>query len=275
MIGSGFQVKFWGVRGSIPCSGRDMMKYGGNTSCIEVRCGDRLIILDGGTGMRELGQSLGDGKLEADVLLTHTHYDHILGLPFFAPFYSPQNKFRMWAGRGGHGKSLEQIMQTLMQSPLFPIPVEAFGSEMTYMDFDIGDSLDLGDGIRIRTTRLVHPNDATGYRIEFGGRAIAYVTDTEHTPGSLDQNIVDLVQGADALIYDSTYCDSEYPQHRGWGHSTWEEGVRICQEADVGKFYIFHHDPAHNDTFMDAVAIKASKMFSGAQVAHEGLTVDF
>ncbi len=275
MTGSKFQVKFWGVRGSIPCSSRDMMKYGGNTSCIEIHCGSRLIILDGGTGLRELGQSMGEGQVDADIFLSHTHYDHILGLPFFAPFYGLQNHFRMWAGRAGHGMLLEQVMQTLMRSPLFPIPVEAFGSEMTYMNFNIGDTLDLDDGITIRTTQLNHPNDATGYRIEFDGRAVAYITDTEHTPGTLDQNILDLVRGADAMIYDSTYCDSEYPRHLGWGHSTWEEGVRLCQEAEVGKLFIFHHDPAHNDTFMDAIGINATKIFSGAQVAHEGLTVDF
>jgi phosphoribosyl 1,2-cyclic phosphodiesterase len=272
---SDFQLRFWGVRGSIPCSGHDILKYGGNTSCIEVRCGDRLIILDGGTGLRELGISLGEEAIDADILLSHTHYDHILGLPFFAPVYAPQNRFRMWAGRGDHGKSLDQVLRTLMQSPLFPIPVEAFGADMSYLDFDAGEALDMGDGILIRTAPLNHPNGATGYRIEYGGRAVAYVTDTEHTPGTLDQNIVDLVRGADAMIYDSTYGDAEFPKYQGWGHSTWEEGVRLCQSADVGKLYIFHHDPSHDDTFLDGVGVEAEKLFAGACMAQEGMTVTF
>lgn len=266
-------VRFWGVRGSISCAGRETLGYGGNTSCVEIRCGDHLVVMDGGTGIRGLGHSIGHKTLRGDILFSHTHYDHILGLPFFGPLFNPSNAFRLWAGHLGPQSGIEDVLRTMMTSPLFPVPVDVFSADVVFRDFAPGDVLDLGEGIAVRTAALNHPNGATGYRVEFNGRSVCYVTDTEHTPGTLDRNIVDLISGADMFIYDATYTDEEYPGFKGWGHSTWEEGARLAAAAGVKTYVIFHHDPAHDDHFMDRVAAEAARAHPGAIVAREGLAL--
>lgn len=274
--GNSIKVRFWGVRGSIACPGHDTLGYGGNTSCVEMRCADRLFIFDGGTGLRELGRALhGADYLEADLFLSHTHYDHVFGLPFFGPFFNPHNRFRMWAGHLRPQYTLEEILRHMMTSPLFPVPVDVFAAKMEFHDFDSGDTLDRWDGVTIKTVALKHPNGATGYRVEHAGRAVCYVTDTEHQPGKLDEDILGLIAGADLLIYDATYTDDQFPRHKGWGHSTWQEGARLSRAAGVKQYAIFHHDPSHDDAFMDRVAAAAKKEFANAIVAREGMTLTF
>lgn len=270
-----FLARFWGVRGSISCPGPTHARYGGHTSCVEVRCGDRLIILDGGSGLRCLGDVLGaEHPIEGDMLLTHSHIDHIIGIPFFQPFFQSKSAFRLWAGHLDHGSGgLRAALGGFMQAPLFPVPPQVFDAALEYRDFDPGATLELGDGVRIRTAPLNHPNNATGYRVEFGGRSICYVTDTEHVPGEPDQNILGLIAGADVMIYDSTYTDAEFPEHVGYGHSTWQEGVRLAEAAGVGRLVIFHHDPSHTDDIMDTIAEEAAAMRPGTVVAREGMTL--
>lgn len=229
-----FFVKFWGVRGSIACPGPRTVRYGGNTSCVEIRCGGRLLIFDAGTGLRDLGNCLvGDGPVEAELFLTHTHFDHICGLPFFAPLYSAGNKVRLSAGHLLPDSDLRRVLMEMMMAPLFPIPPTAFKADVSFADFAAGSVLSPGDGITVRTALLNHPNRATGYRIDYGGRSICYVTDTEHEDGKRDRRIVRLIKDADLVIYDSTYSDEEYPKYRGYGHSTWQEGVRLADTADT------------------------------------------
>lgn len=269
-----FTARFWGVRGSIACPGPDTLRYGGNTSCIEVRCGGRLIILDGGTGLRPLGAQLVDfGATDADVLFTHTHFDHVCGLPFFVPMYKPGNTFRLWAGHLPNGLELKSVLCKLMAAPLFPVPLEVMGSSLECREFLAGESLMLAGGVQVNTTLLNHPNGATGYRIEFGGRSICYVTDTEHDGGAADERIVGLIKGADYFIYDCNFTAEEYQRHKGWGHSTWEVGAALADRAEVGTFVIFHHDPAHDDVFMDGIAAAAANRRRGTIVAREGLTL--
>jgi len=269
-----FSLRFWGVRGSIACPGADYARYGGNTSCLEVRCGSRLLIFDAGTGMRLLGRELDkSGRVEAEIFFTHTHFDHITGLPFFSPAFKPENRFRFWAGHLLPEYRLYDVLSDMMMAPLFPVPLDVLKADISYVDFKPRETLEPGPGIRIRTAPLNHPNGATGYRIEFGGRAICYVTDTEHVPGKPDANILGLIEGADYLIYDSTYTEEELPRFKGWGHSTWEEGARLCAAAKVKTLVIFHHDPAHDDAFMDAVAKKAAKARPGTLVAREGMVI--
>jgi phosphoribosyl 1,2-cyclic phosphodiesterase len=269
-----FMVRFWGVRGSIATPGAQTMNYGGNTPCVEVRCGRRIFILDSGTGVRPLGGLLaGEMPFEADFLLSHTHYDHVIGLPFFAPAFVPGNRLRVWAGHLGAQGKIQQVLGNFMSAPFFPIPTEVFRAAMSYKDFLGGDVLDPGDGVTIRTAPLNHPNGATGYRIEFGGHCLAYVTDTEHTKNGLDKNVLGLIGGADLVIYDSTYTDEEYPRFAGWGHSTWQEGVRLCDQAKAGTLALFHHDPSHDDDFMDRVASDADRLRPGTIVAREGLVL--
>jgi len=269
-----FSLKFWGVRGSIPCPGAEYAKYGGNTSCLEVRCGPHLLIFDAGTGMRPLGRELDkQGRVEADVFFTHSHFDHITGLPFFSPAFKPENRFRFWAGHLLPEFRLYDVLCELMMAPLFPVPLDVLKADISYVDFKPRETLEPGPGIKIRTAPLNHPNGAIGYRIEYAGRAMCYVTDTEHVPGKLDANILGLIEGADFLVYDSTYTEAELPRFAGWGHSTWEEGVRLCDAARVKTFVIFHHDPAHDDAFMDRVAKSAEKARPGTLVAREGMVL--
>jgi phosphoribosyl 1,2-cyclic phosphodiesterase len=269
-----FFVKFWGVRGSIACPGPRTVRYGGNTSCLEIRCGGRLLIFDAGTGLRDLGNQLnGNGPVDADLYLTHTHFDHICGLPFFAPLYTAGNKIRLAAGHLQPQTDLKRVLMEMMMAPLFPIPPTAFKADVSFLDFAAGDVLTPGDGITIRTGPLNHPNRATGYRIEYGGRSICYITDTEHLDGRRDPQIVALVRDTDLMVYDATYTDAEYPRYRGYGHSTWEEGVRLADAAAVKTLVIFHHEPGHDDDRMDAIAAEAEKIRPGTVVAREGMVL--
>jgi phosphoribosyl 1,2-cyclic phosphodiesterase len=269
-----FFVKFWGVRGSIASADPGTSRYGGNTSSLEVRCGGRLLLFDGGTGLRYLGRELSmNGPIDADMFLTHTHFDHIAGIPFFGPFFNPRNKFRVHAGHLLPAMTVKQALCDLMMAPLFPVPPEIFGASMEFHDFHAGETLQLSNEIRIRTAPLNHPNGATGYRIEWGGKAICYCTDTEHTPGKPDENILSLIEDADIFIYDCMYTDEEYPCHVGWGHSTWQEGVRLAEAANVKTFVAFHHDPDHNDDFMDGVQAELDKRRPGSVVAREGMVL--
>jgi phosphoribosyl 1,2-cyclic phosphodiesterase len=267
-------VRFWGVRGSIACPGPDTVRYGGNTSCVEIRCGGELLIMDGGTGLRELGRDLlKNGPINADLFYTHTHFDHICGLPFFGPAYVRGNMIRLWAGHLLPDNGIEDVLCGMMMAPLFPVPMSLLNPQVSFCDFHQGQTLQPRPGITLRTGKLNHPNGATGYRVEHGGKVVAYITDTEHREGGLDQNVLALIDRADIFIYDSTYTEAEYPDHVDWGHSTWEEGVRLADAAKVKTFVIFHHDPSHDDAFMDRVASDAQARRPGTIVAREGMVL--
>ncbi len=269
-----FYVRFWGVRGTVACPGPATVRYGGNTSCLEIQCGGRLLIFDGGTGLRPLGLHLDAvGPVDADLYFTHTHFDHIQGLPFFSSAYKPTNHLRFWAGHLKPDYTLQAVLSEMMTAPIFPVPLSILSADITFQDFDCGTIFHPGPGITLRTAPLNHPNRATGYRVEYGGRSICYVTDTEHVPGQPDRNIVELIRGADLVIYDSTYTDEEFARYKGWGHSTWQEGARLCDLANARKLVIFHHDPAHDDSFMDRIAATAERVRPGTVVAREGLTL--
>lgn len=271
----GFKVKFWGVRGSIATPSPRHIGFGGNTSCVELKIGNRVIILDAGTGIRNLGHwLLRRNVTRGDLFLSHTHWDHINGFPFFSPAFEADRHFTIHAGhlidKGGIGR----VLASQMQQPFFPVPLEKMGASIDNVDFRAGDSFKLGGNIKVRTAPLNHPDGATGYRFEYGGKSVCYVTDTEHVPGQPDQNILALIEGADLVIYDSTYTDKEFEKHVGWGHSTWQEGVRLCRAAGVKTLAIFHHDPDHEDLFMEALEAEARQLWSGALVARENMRVN-
>ncbi|UTW14286.1 MBL fold metallo-hydrolase [Marinobacterium rhizophilum] len=267
-----FQVRFWGVRGSIPCPGQETLHYGGNTSCVEVRAGDQLLILDAGSGLQPFGQYLQSaGSISADLLLSHLHYDHILGLPFFAPAYDAANKLRVWAGNCSAG--VEAALHQFLQPPFFPVPLKHLTARFSFRDFSSGDTLELSPEVCARTCVLNHPDGATGYRIEYDGRALCYVTDTEHPARGLDSAILQLIRDADTVIYDSTYNDSDYPSHRGWGHSTWEAGLALCEAAGARRLVVFHHAPERSDSELQQLDAELHRRRPGSVVAREGMVL--
>jgi phosphoribosyl 1,2-cyclic phosphodiesterase len=267
-----FRVRFWGVRGSIACPSPQHVLYGGNTSCIEVQVGDETIILDAGTGIRPLGRALMKrGVKKCRILLTHTHWDHINGFPFFGPGFVGGHQFEIRAGHLGRGRSIRDVLAGQMAQPTFPVPLEEMRATLSFVDFNAGDSFPIRGGVQVTTAPLNHPNGATGYRIEFGGKAFCYVTDTEHIPGKPDENILGLIEGADWVAYDSTYTDAEFPSHIGWGHSTWQEAIRLCKAANVKNLALFHHDPDHEDDMMAAIEAEAKATWDRTIAAREGL----
>ncbi|MFP4002751.1 MAG: MBL fold metallo-hydrolase [Alphaproteobacteria bacterium] len=269
-----FYVRFWGVRGSIACGGPEVQRYGGNTSCMEVCCGNHLLVFDGGTGLRYLGEKLArSGPRLIDLFLSHTHHDHVVGLPFFKPFFEKGFHVRMWSGHLDMAMTTHDALKALMTPPLFPIDPASFQANIEYRDFRAGDTLEPAPGITVNTAPLHHVNGATGFRVNYDGRSVCYVTDTEHDPAQMDRNILELVRGADIMVYDSTYTDDEFRQCRGWGHSTWEEGMRIAKRAGVRQFVAFHHDPSHDDTFMDRMASRIREQCRHSIVAREGLVL--
>jgi phosphoribosyl 1,2-cyclic phosphodiesterase len=232
------------------------------------------LIFDGGTGLKPLGRHLDSlGPIDADLFFTHTHFDHICGLPFFSSAYAPTNKFRFWAGHLLPDNTLRYVLSEMMMAPLFPIPISVLGADLSFHDFRVGETLHPEPNISVRTARLNHPNGATGYRIEYDGKSICYVTDTEHTPGKPDQTVLDLIANADLAIYDCTYTDDEFPAHIGWGHSTWQEGVRLADAARLKQLVIFHHDPDHDDATMDRIGADAAAVRPGTVVAREGMII--
>lgn len=250
------------------------MRYGGNTSCLEVTAGDQTIILDAGTGIRSLGHSFAERGIErAHLLLTHSHWDHINGFPFFGPGFHAGHEFKVMAGHLQDG-SIRDVLAGQMTQPTFPVPLEAMKATLTFEDFKAGETFSLGPEVQVKTAPLNHPNGATGYRIEYGGKSLCYVTDTEHVPGTPDQNVLALIQGSDLVVYDATYTEEEFPSKVGWGHSTWQEAVALCKAADVKQLAIFHHDPEHDDDFMDRVARDAKAAWEPSFVAKENMLVE-
>ncbi|MEM7435890.1 MAG: MBL fold metallo-hydrolase [Myxococcota bacterium] len=272
---SAFGIKFWGVRGSIACPEPAYARYGGNTSCVGLDLGGALVILDAGTGMRGLGHELLEqGKRNATLLLTHVHWDHTAGFPFFKPVYSEACAMRIMAGGLRSVGGIREVLSGQMAAPNFPVPLDALHADLAFEDFVAGDRFGLSKAIEVKTTKLNHPDGATGYRVEYADKALCYVTDTEHTPGKPDERVLSLIEGADLVIYDSTYTDNEFPTRLGWGHSTWEEGVRLCQEAGAKRLAIFHHDPDHDDDFMARLENDAKKAWPVAFVAREGMQIE-
>ncbi|MGK7900403.1 MAG: MBL fold metallo-hydrolase [Hormoscilla sp.] len=272
-----FTVHFWGVRGSIACPGSETVRYGGNTSCVEMRVGGSRLIFDGGTGLRVLGQTLlSQLPVEAYLFFTHSHWDHIQGFPFFVPAFIPGNRFHIHGSVAPNGSTIKQRLNDQMLHPNFPVPLQVMGADLKFYNLKIGKPVKIGE-IKVENALLNHPGEAVGYRVNWRGHAAAYITDTEHFPDRMDENVLWLARNADVLIYDATYTNEEYHSPRsskvGWGHSTWEEAVKVAKAAKVKKLVIFHHDPLHNDEFLDRVGEQVAQEFPGSMMAREGLSI--
>ena len=272
-----FSIRFWGVRGTVPVPGETTLRYGGNTPCVEMRCGGQQLIFDAGTGLRALGRRMVLNKQAcgAHIFLSHTHVDHINGFAFFKPAYHCGNRLKLWNGHLlRQGRRLHEVMGSLMQRPFFPVPFDIMHADIGFEDFEAGDTLQPAEDVRMRTHFLPHPGGATGYRVEYQGKAACYVTDLEHTEGKLDEDVLRLIDSADLVIYDSTFTDEEYAKFRGWGHSTWQEGARLCQAAGAKRLVTFHHEPDHDDAFLDSVEQALDTQMPGSIVAREGLVIE-
>lgn len=269
-------IRFWGVRGSIACPGPDTARYGGNTPCVEIRCGDHILIFDAGTGLRPLGDALIDepGAANLDIFLSHFHIDHVTGLPFFAPLFAKERNVRVWAGNLAPACSLHNAVHKLMGFPLFPVQPDIFQAGFETRDFRPGDTLSPQSGVTLRTAPLNHPGGATGYRLDYGNRSVAYITDIECGDGPLDPAVLALADGAGLIIVDTMYTNEELPSKVGWGHSSWQQGVRLANAAGVDRLCLFHHDPEHDDAFMDSIARDADAARPGTIVASEGLLIE-
>src|SRR5829696_3304275 len=237
-----FVVRIWGARGSLSVPAAQNSDFGSDTCCVEVRCGSRVLVFDAGTGAASLGRALDEeGLTDFDLFFTHCHFDHIIGLPFVKPLYRQGVTARLHAGHFEDGTTCREMVERFMRPPYFPLTPLQFRARVEFRDFQPPHSWLAHPGIDLSTARLNHPGGAVGYRVDFSGRSVCYVTDTEHEPGAPDRNVLRLIEGADMLIYDCMYTDAEFHKYRGYGHSTWEEGVRLCRAAGVDQLILFHH----------------------------------
>jgi phosphoribosyl 1,2-cyclic phosphodiesterase len=270
------KVKFWGVRGSIPTPNSEYMRYGGNTPCIELRTkNNNLFILEAGTGIRKLGKQLlqKDSRPRGNVnlLISHHHWDHIQGFPFFAPALQDDYRIVIF---GAHNTDyrIHSVMEGQMDYPYFPITLDQMRAKIGFIELKT-DYAQV-EGVKIKTFPLNHPQGANGFRLEGDGKIVAYASDTEHQPGVIDKSVLALAKEADFLIYDSTYTPEEFEVKRGWGHSTYEHGLKVAREAGVKKFGVFHHDPDHDDAFMDRLAEQIRALQENAVVLREGMEIE-
>ena len=260
---SDMTIRFWGVRGSIATPGESTQRTGGNTPCVEISYGDDLLILDAGTGLRGLGaRMLREGQRRATLLLSHLHWDHIQGLPFFVPAYVPGHTITL-AGMPGLRGALDQQMK----APCFPVGLDAMGAELRFEELG-GAPLRVG-ALEVRAAKLNHPGGVLAYRVSVGDRSVVYATDTEHY-ACPDPRLIALAQDADVLIYDAMYTEAEYPAKVGWGHSTWQAGVAVADAANVDRLVLFHHAPERSDDAVDALERKAALARPGTIAAREG-----
>jgi phosphoribosyl 1,2-cyclic phosphodiesterase len=272
MTGLPFLARIWGARGSLSAPAAGNSDYGSDTCCVEIRCGPYVLIFDAGSGAANLGmQLMNEGVTDFDLFFSHCHFDHIIGLPFVKPLYDKSVAARIYAGHFEDATTCRDMVEHFITPPYFPVTVKQFHAAIEYRDFRPPDRLTPRPGISISTVRLNHPNGAVGYRVDFDGRSICYITDTEHTPGRLDDNVVAAIRSADIMIYDCTLTDAEFDVWRGYGHSTWEQGVRLCEAAGVGRLVIFHHKPGRDDDALQLIENQAKDRFPGAIVGRTGL----
>lgn len=250
------KIKFWGTRGSIPTPGRYFLKYGGNTPCVEIRCGDTILIFDAGTGLRDLGASLlhefGASPANYNILISHTHWDHIQGFPFFHMAYIPGNTITFYGGNSV--SALEKLIYGQMEKEYFPVTVNELASSvvfntLTENPFYIND-------VKIYFTHLIHPSLSLGFRIEYKGKVVVYATDSEISDDPEiekvnEKNIGSLIRDADVLIADCQYTDEEYKNKAGWGHTTLRKTIEISNRFNVKNLFAFHHDPTRTDEELD------------------------
>ena len=253
-------VTLWGTRGSLATPGPETIRYGGNTSCVEVRTGPRnMVVLDAGTGVRRLGRTMGDEVERVDILLTHFHLDHVQGGGFFDPLFRPGFDVHLW-GPASTTHDLEARLACYLSPPLFPVRLRDLSCRLTLHNV-VPDSFVL-PGLDVAADLVCHPGRTVGYRLSDAGGALAYLPD--HELAARPRSGLDLVDGADVLIHDAQYTSAERGSHAGWGHSSIDQAVAFAGEASVGTLIAFHHDPAHDDDAVDRLLAEGRTGCDGA-----------
>lgn len=275
MANPDFTVTFYGVRGTMPMASRKHLGVGGNTSCVGVQCGDQQLVFDAGSGLFPLGESV--KAKEIDIFLSHTHIDHILGVPFFSPAFDGESTIRFWAGHLLPDYRLVDVLSRIVSPPIFPLTFADFKADLSFHDFMAGEQVPAvhlrQHGIRVSTLPLFHPDRATAYRVDFNGKSVCYVTDVEHCNDGFDEALTNFIRNSDLFIYDSTFDDANFAKYTGWGHSTWQHAIRLGEKAKVKQVALFHHDPGADDDALDQREGLARTMRTGTFIAREGLTI--
>lgn len=277
-----FLVRFWGVRGSIPTPGVESLRYGGNTSCVEVRVGGACIILDGGTGLRVLGQTLvQESPLKAYLFFTHSHWDRIQGFPFFKPAFMPGNCFHIYGAAATNGASIKQRLMDQMTRPNFPVPLHLMEANLEFRSIVPGEIIEIATDnesapIEIQTCSLNRFDRSLGYRITWQNHAIVYATDVDFRTHSADPALLDLVREADLLIYDTAQEEQDYAGHVPATTNedpAWHKGLELAKSASVNRLVLFHHDPDHHDIWLGSMEEKVQGLFKNCAFAKEGMTI--
>jgi phosphoribosyl 1,2-cyclic phosphodiesterase len=274
------KIKFYGTRGSVPVSEREFMEFGGNTTCVFISGIDEgagAIIMDAGTGIRKLGKDIGTGKVEAGKEIglgfTHFHWDHIQGFPFFEPAYNPNSKIQISTAGKRKILNLKDIFSTQMQSIYFPVQLENMGAQIEFEKIEanvlVGEK-----GAIVRVADVQHPGGCIGIRFEINNKSVVFCTDVEHSNG-IDENVVNLSMNADVLIHDAQYTDEELKMHKGWGHSSYNQAIEVAVKAKVKQLIITHHDPDHDDDFLQAMERKCQERFKDLIFARDNYEINF
>lgn len=270
-----FYISFWGVRGSCATSKNKSAIYGTNTSCVQLLVGDHLIILDGGTGIYPLGEHLcsNNKAQKGHIFISHPHYDHIQGLPFFAPFYSSLNAYTIY-GEQKLDMPFENILVNYMKKPYFPISWNDFDAHITVLNVAPKDIIKIDENISVSSIRVNHPGENLAFRINAYGKSCCYITDIEHRDYSSE--LIAFARNADIIIYDASLTEEEYsnPEYNGWGHSTWSVAANLANEANVGKLILFHHAINKTDDEILNMQNQTCTLFPNTIAAYEGLEIN-
>ncbi len=267
------ELTFWGTRGSLPMNTPEHRIFGGNTSCVSVQSGSDQLVFDAGSGLIHLGSQLAQqGVTQVDICFSHFHSDHICGVPFFKPFFDPKCTVRLHSF-GIAEATLFDALTSYLSRPIFPISMDDFQARLEFVHHPDGEAVQIG-GIEVQALEMPHPGGAHALKAQAGGKSFVYATDTEHTVGQPNQSLIEFLRDADMAVYDCTFDDSEFEQRRGWGHSTWQEGLRLAKAAQVKKFGIFHHEPERSDAALTDIENRAQAILPQSFVTRDFLHLE-